>query len=125
MAELIESCYCFVLIDRDTDLPLLVSDTAFDIMVALHCKRTTVWNLMTGKITKCPLAKKYKVEKVYIPSDEEVENWFLTKDKDCAIISEVNPSGVTNPPNYTKFGFCIIGRIANTRAMDVSAPLIR
>ena len=118
--------FVYVLIERQTDLPLLVADTHQEVLRYLGCKlssKAVIWHLMHGT-RHHGLGAIFSLEKVRIPSDEEIEEWFLTKESDCAIMREMNLPGVDNSPNYTKFVFCIIGRIAIPRARDVYAPLL-
>ena len=103
-----EKEFVLVLIDAQIDLPVLVCDSVKEIMRFLNCKRTTVWTLMNSGAERRGLRAFYKVERVRIPSDEEIEKWILTNDLESSIIRAMNPSGVATSPNYTKFAFCII-----------------
>lgn len=95
--------WLYVIIDAKTDLPLYVCDTRRQAIQWLGCSSATFWAMLEGCCQSDEAFAKrlkpgykhssmiratYKVEVVREPSDEEIENWFLTKGKECAIIGD-------------------------------------
>lgn len=91
----------YVIIDAKTDLPCYVADTWEQARRWLGCSPATFSEMLTGVVYNAERAAKrlcggrtavsriratYKIERVIEPTDEEVENWFLTDAKECAIM---------------------------------------
>ena len=95
----------YVIYDRRTTLPVAEFESRFLARCFFGCGRTTFWKMeKLGEnfpIDKAPYAwRYYYVMPVEIPTDEEIENWFLTTKKDCDIMDSTEPRVADAPQLY-------------------------